>query len=914
LPVGSKLGKYEVVQCLAVGGEAIVYRAHDPFLDRCVAIKQIAPHLARDETYCRRYREIMRRLARLRCEEVVVIHELIEDDRGVFVVMEFVEGHTIASTLANQDEPVEPKAVLQILWRVAAGLAEVHRAGIVHRDIKPGNLIVGEGLRVKITDFGVAAPAGVPASVRWGTARYMAPDLMTGVQVDARADIYSLGMVAYEMLLGRGRFNEVFADIVRDSSPEVERGRWMKWHTDPDKTAPPLHELNPAVPEALSRIVAKMLAKDPEDRFRNVEQLGREIRANFSTRATRDARRGERKRRVLLAAAGAAEAAGEGADLGAAPPEGAPEPTDEPRTAAIPKKPISRKAKLIAAGALAAGLLAILVVNSVNQSIRVGKLTAEARGLYGQAERTYTQACKSRSTVERKELFGKALAAYRKVGEASPYKDLPLGAWARVRQEMCRSHLHVLDGDFDAMFKTRDAADRMLARLADRGAGQDSVRRFRGEQDAFGRYWRNQRQYVQGVAEAQAAIEEGKLDKAKRILADGVGRNLAEEQKARIAAMKVDIETKEKEVAYWDLIHKGEKLEAGNQVTEAVAAYDHAASVLDLKNLDAKTYNDLKTGAIDHKNILLARTDYLKSVREAKRLAKRDRLGAAKAYRQAATVFDQAKEKISVRGREALLAIADPAKLAEQAIDLEHDHWLLEGRSDLAAGRISDAERALNKAKALKNSAAVQAELNKIQRQRDFDNLVRAGDSLFRQRNYAGALEQYQQAMKLPSRNRAAVQAKMGDCQYFIEFNKALGYQAKGEWDKAEHSLRNARRFKPANSAQIDAMITQLQQKRAFRRYMSEAELAFRKQDWTQALKLLDEAKKVDPTSQEVDLKIKDVRYEQYYQMGLAAIDQGDLRAALSYFKLARNAKTTTELEQLIEQTEQGLKKGEGNS
>ena len=912
LPVGSKLGKYEVMEQLAAGGESIVYRAHDPFLDRYVAVKQIAPHLARDHTYCERFREIMRRLARLRCEEVVVIHELIEEERGVFVVMEFVEGHTIASTLANQDEPVETKAVLQVLWRVAAGLAEVHRAGIVHRDIKPANLIIGEGLRVKITDFGVAAPAGVPASVRWGTARYMAPDLMTGVQVDARADIYSLGMVAYEMLLGRGRFNEVFADIVRDTSPEVERGRWMKWHTDPSKTAPPLHEITPAVPEALSRIVARMLAKDPEERFRNVEELGREIRASFGARAQQPAPRPERKRRVALEAAQAAEAAGTAA-LGQAPPDGRGEPVDEPATAVIPKKPISLKTKLIVAGALVAGLLIVLIVNSVKQTLEVRELTKQANVLYAKAEGNYRDALKSRSTNEKKDLLQKATAGFREIcGPASAYKNVPLAAWARAREQMCLSRLHMLDGKFDEMHDARKAAEGYVSLLADRSSNQELVQRFRDELTGLEADWRNMRQYVQGMAEAEAAIEEGKLDKAKGVLEGGVGRNLSEEQRARVAAMKLDIETKEKEVRYWELIRGGEVLEGEGKVNEAVAAYDQAAGVLDPKALDAKTYKDLQTGATDHKNILVARTDYLKAVRDAKSLAKRDRLGAAMAYRKAAAAFEDAKGKVPARAQAELLAIADPAQLTEQAVDLEHDHWLLEGKGHLAAGRVSDAERDLNKAKALKNSAAVRAELDKIQAQRDFDNLVAEGDKLYRQRNYAGALEQYQRAMKFESGSRAAVVSKIGDCQYFIEFGLAMGHEAKGDWDQAERALNNAKKMKPANAPQIDAMITRLQQKRAFARYMAEAERACQSQDWSEALRKLDEAKKVDPASQEVDLKIKDVRYEQYYQMGLAAIDEGDLRAALSYFNLARNAKTTAELEQLIQQTKEGLKKQEG--
>ncbi|OPX24400.1 MAG: hypothetical protein B1H04_02170, partial [Planctomycetales bacterium 4484_123] len=302
LRVGEELGKYRIVERLGTGGESIIYKAHDPVLDRYVAIKQIAPHLAADEQYRQRFYEIARRLAKLRCEEVVFVHEFIQEPRGMFVVMEFVEGHTIETTLANQPGPVEPKAVLQIVWQVAAGLAEVHKAGIIHRDIKPGNLIVQEGLRVKITDFGVAAPAGVPASVRWGTARYIAPELLTGVQVDGRADIYSLGVVAYEMLLGREKFNEIFAEIVRDPDPNVERARWMKWHGDRSKVAPALHELDPSIPEALSRIVARMMAKDPEGRYRNVEELGRDIRASFSPRARRPGRR--RRGPALVAGAG----------------------------------------------------------------------------------------------------------------------------------------------------------------------------------------------------------------------------------------------------------------------------------------------------------------------------------------------------------------------------------------------------------------------------------------------------------------------------------------------------------------------------------------------------------------------------------------------------------------------------------
>ncbi len=913
LPIGSKLGKYELLERVGAGGESIVYRAHDPFLDRFVAIKQIAPHLAKDETYRERFREIARRLARLRCEEVIVIHELIEDERGVFVVMEYVEGHTIASTLANQSDPVEPKAVLQILWRVAAGLAEVHRAGIVHRDIKPGNIIIGQGLRVKITDFGVAAPAGVPASVRYGTARYMAPDLMSASQVDARADIYSLGVVAYEMLLGRAKFNETFADVVRDTSPQVERDRWMKWHLDPDKIAPPLHEINPGVPEALSRIVGKMLAKDPEDRFRNVEELGREIRASFSPRAQKRAPRGDRKHRVSLDVAADAEAVSMAAGLGDDALAAGPEPTEEPHTAEIPKSPMSLKKKLIYAGVLAAGLLVALIANAVVDASKRSELTIKAMVAYSKAERIYRNAGTARSIADQKSLYESALAEYRKVMDNdSPFKALPLAAQARTRGWMCHSYLYMLKADFTGSDGQLEKAKHELDRFARAGGDQEWIRGIRREIEDFRGTWRNHKRYSESMAKAESLVREGKLDDALVVLGRDMRGDLSVEQRARVTAVKIEIETEKKKVEYRRLIAEGEAHDKDGDVNAAVVAYDQAVAVLDPETLDAKTYNDLKVGAVNRKAVLLARTDYIKAVREASKLSKRDRLGAAAAYHKAVAVFDKAATAIPAEARKLLLAIAKPDELKDKAIDLEHDHWLQQGKQHLAANRIGDAERDLKKARALKDSPAVQRELAKIQKQRDYESLVRAGDKLYRQRNYGGALEQYETAIKFATGSRAAVQGKINDCKYFIEFANAQGYEAKGEWDRAQRSLMTAKRIKPANSAQIDAMLEQLQRKRAYAQAMAQADRAFKTQDWPEALQKLADAKKVRPTSQEVDLKIKDVRYEQYFQMALAAIDEGDLRAALSYFNLAKNAKSTAELDLRIKQVEQALKATEG--
>ena len=202
-PAGTRIGKYEITERLGIGGQAIVYKAYDAMLDRHVAIKQISSHLAEDPEFLERFRKECR-FSRLATSQpaLVTIHEVIQEERGLFIVMEFVPGNTLETVLTNNPGPVEPKAVLQILWRLAAGLHAVHSAGIIHRDIKPGNIIVGDGLKVKIADFGVAAVSGGQTSMVLGTTKYTAPELYGGQPVDALLDMYSLGFIAYEMLLG----------------------------------------------------------------------------------------------------------------------------------------------------------------------------------------------------------------------------------------------------------------------------------------------------------------------------------------------------------------------------------------------------------------------------------------------------------------------------------------------------------------------------------------------------------------------------------------------------------------------------------------------------------------------------------------------------------------------------------------
>ncbi|MBI5723607.1 MAG: serine/threonine protein kinase [Planctomycetes bacterium] len=406
LATGAKIGKYEVRERLAVGGQAIVYKCYDSLLDRYVAVKQISSHLATEPKFLEMFRREAQILAKLGAKQkaIVSIHELVEDERGLFIIMEFVPGHTLEKILEDTSGPMEVKAGLQILWRLAGALYDVHNAGIVHRDIKPGNIIISEGMQPKITDFGVAANMSGQTSLLMGTTKYMAPELFGGSgDVDGRADMYSLGMIAYEMFIGRPKFNDIFADVVRDKHTEALR--WMKWHGNDQVKAPPVHEVNSDVPKTLSYIVGKMMAKNRDERFKSMEDLGKAIKAGFSTRG----RSAEGAMGIAVPTGltevgiGTARLPGRGVDLSVDAVSSAlastgtageleTAPGEGPPTATLPKKKLSRKAKLIIVGAAALVLIGLLIAKTIQSKKLLTELAGEARTAYGKAEKIYNDA------------------------------------------------------------------------------------------------------------------------------------------------------------------------------------------------------------------------------------------------------------------------------------------------------------------------------------------------------------------------------------------------------------------------------------------------------------------------------------------------------------------------------------------
>ena len=273
------LGRYEIVDEIARGAMGVVYKARDPLIDRVVAIKTVNIGLsnAESETYERRFFREAKSAGRLNHPNVVTIHDVGKSEEVAYIAMEFLDGKSLREIL-DSGVVLPPHRIADIVAEIAEGLAFAHRAGVVHRDVKPANVMVLASGAVKITDFGIAQlPTGTRTMTGnvFGSPRYTSPEQVMGRPVDGRSDIFSLGAVLFEMLTGRAPFGG--ADL---------NGILKQVLTEP---TPPPSTHNPKLPRAFDHIVARALAKDPVERYQDADEMARDLRrydiVDFETRA-----------------------------------------------------------------------------------------------------------------------------------------------------------------------------------------------------------------------------------------------------------------------------------------------------------------------------------------------------------------------------------------------------------------------------------------------------------------------------------------------------------------------------------------------------------------------------------------------------------------------------------------------------
>ncbi|MDH4284059.1 MAG: serine/threonine protein kinase [Gallionellaceae bacterium] len=266
----SHLGRYEIVGEIGQGAMGVVYKARDPLIDRIVAIKTINLNLADDEKeeYEGRFYQEAKAAGRLSHQNIVTVFDVGRSGDIAYIAMEYLQGRELRDLLDGEKcLPVEK--TLDIVVQVAQGLAYAHEHNIIHRDVKPSNIMVVRDGHVKITDFGIARMES--ASVRTqtgmvlGSPKYMSPEQVTGKHLDQRSDIFSLGVMLYEMLAGQVPF----------AGENVNAIMYQILNTSP----PPPGTLNPEVPGMLNFIVAKALAKDVDTRYQSAKEFASDLRA-----------------------------------------------------------------------------------------------------------------------------------------------------------------------------------------------------------------------------------------------------------------------------------------------------------------------------------------------------------------------------------------------------------------------------------------------------------------------------------------------------------------------------------------------------------------------------------------------------------------------------------------------------------
>ncbi len=260
--IGRTISHYEILEQIGDGGMGTVYKALDTKLKVHRALKFIHPHLVTDEHNKHRFTQEAQAASSLDHPNICGIHEVDETPSGrPFICMTYYDGVTLSERM--KQAPLPAREVFQMGLSIAQGLMCAHQNGIIHRDIKPSNIMITNDGFIKILDFGLAKLAGIAGvtktGVSMGTVRYMSPEQGSGNEVDHRTDIWSLGLIMYELTTGTYPFTGDFDPAVIYSILNTE--------------PPPAHEVNPDIPESHSRVIARCLEKDPDQRYQSIAEL-----------------------------------------------------------------------------------------------------------------------------------------------------------------------------------------------------------------------------------------------------------------------------------------------------------------------------------------------------------------------------------------------------------------------------------------------------------------------------------------------------------------------------------------------------------------------------------------------------------------------------------------------------------------
>jgi len=265
---GKQLGSYQIVAPLGEGGMAAVYKAYHPAMDRYVALKILPRHFASDPLFVARFQQEAKVIAQLQHPHILPVHDFGEADGYTYLVMPFVQSGTLADFLIGA--PLPWPQIRAAISQIGGALDYAHAHGLIHRDVKPSNVLMDESGNCLLSDFGLAKIVEgslhlTTSGAIMGTPAYMSPEQGLGHTLDGRSDIYSLGVILYEMATGRAPYQA-----------ETPMAVMIKHISDP---LPLPSTINPSIPEAVERVILKALAKNPEDRFATAGEMVRALQA-----------------------------------------------------------------------------------------------------------------------------------------------------------------------------------------------------------------------------------------------------------------------------------------------------------------------------------------------------------------------------------------------------------------------------------------------------------------------------------------------------------------------------------------------------------------------------------------------------------------------------------------------------------
>ena len=261
-------GRYRLEGEIGQGGMAVVYRAHDERLNRPVAIKMLRPQFAGDQNFLTRFRREAQAVAILSHPNLAAVWDTGEVNGVPYIVMELVDGDNLKTRIASQ-APFTAERAVGLMIQICEGVGAAHRAGVVHRDLKPQNILLTRTGQIKVTDFGIARSLATTSTTQtgpvWGTAQYIAPEQAAGQTVSPATDVYSLGIILYEMVTARLPFEADTPLALAMQHLQAE--------------PPPIRTYNPSVPVGLEHIITKAMAKKPQARYPDADALCSALKA-----------------------------------------------------------------------------------------------------------------------------------------------------------------------------------------------------------------------------------------------------------------------------------------------------------------------------------------------------------------------------------------------------------------------------------------------------------------------------------------------------------------------------------------------------------------------------------------------------------------------------------------------------------